>query len=175
MLILLKKIKETLHRIFKKRFARFFVVGIWNTIVDLTVLTIMIKLLDVQPEQTLKLIFANTISGTCSIASSFILNRWVVFRDHKNPVEGKKLIKFIAISLVGAYLINNTVLNLIVLHADWLHSFTYSIIEFVKLDGIFSRGFVKIFTGKAVAGLSSMLWSFWAYGKFVFQESSPVK
>ena len=152
-----KKIKNIVRRIFRERFARFFVVGIWNTIVDL------------------KLIFANTISGTCSIASSFILNRWVVFRDHKNPIEGKKLIKFIAISLVGAYLINNTVLNLVVLHADWLHSFTYSIIEFVKLDGIFSRGFVKIFTGKAVAGLSSMLWSFWAYGKFVFQESRPVK
>ncbi len=166
-----KKIKNIVRRIFRKRFARFFVVGIWNTFVDLAVLTIMIKILDVQPEQTLKLVFANTISGTCSIASSFILNRWVVFRDHKNPIEGKKLIKFIAISLVGAYLINNTILNLVVLHADWLHSLTYSVVEFIKLDGILSRSFVKIFTGKAVAGLGSMLWSFWAYGKFVFKET----
>ena len=150
-------------------------VGVWNTIVDLTVLSIMIVILDAKPQDTLKLILANTVSGTCSIASSFLLNRYFVFKDSHNPIEGKKLATFIVVSLIGAYGINNTVLNLVVLHADWLHNSIYPIIEFFKLDGIITRNMATIFTGKAVAGLSSMLWSFWAYGKFVFKEDSIKK
>ena len=163
-------LKDKLNKLFKKRFARFFAVGVWNTIVDLTVLTIMVKLLDVQADQTLKLILANSVSATASMTSSFLLNRFFVFRDGGNPIHGKKIATFIVVSLIGAYGINNTVLNLVVLHADWLHNFTYSIIQTLSLDSIFSKNFVTIFTGKAVAGLSSMLWSFWAYGKFVFKK-----
>ncbi|HRV76141.1 MAG: GtrA family protein [Candidatus Nomurabacteria bacterium] len=163
-------IEKVLRKVFKKRFARFFVVGVWNTLVDLTVLTIMVKLLDVQADQTLKLILANSVSATASITSSFLLNRFFVFRDGGNPIHGKKVATFIAVSLIGAYGINNTVLNLVVLHADWLHNFTYSIVQALSLDSVFSKNFVTIFTGKAVAGLSSMLWSFWAYGKFVFKR-----
>lgn len=164
-------LEKALRRIFKKRFARFFAVGVWNTIVDLSVLTIMIKLLDVQADQTLKLVLANSISATASMTSSFLLNRFFVFRDGGNPIHGKKIATFVAVSLIGAYGINNTVLNLVVLHADWLHSFIYSIVQTLSLDSIFSKNFVTIFTGKAVAGLSSMLWSFWAYGKFVFSKN----
>ena len=163
-------IEKVLRKVFKKRFARFVVVGVWNTLVDLTVLTIMVKLLDVQADQTLKLILANSVSATASITSSFLLNRFFVFRDGGNPIHGKKVATFIAVSLIGAYGINNTVLNLVVLHADWLHNFTYSIVQALSLDSVFSKNFVTIFTGKAVAGLSSMLWSFWAYGKFVFKR-----
>jgi len=163
------KAEKALRRIFKKRFARFFAVGVWNTIVDVTVLTIMVKLLDVQADQTLRLIFANSVAATCSMTSSFLLNRYFVFRDGGNPIHGKKVATFIVVSLIGAYGINNAVLNLVVLDADWLHELTYSIVELVRLDSILSKNFVTIFTGKAVAGLSSMLWSFWAYGKFVFK------
>jgi putative flippase GtrA len=165
-------IEKVLRRVFKKRFARFFAVGIWNTIVDLSVLTLMIKILDVQADQTLKLILANSVSATASMTSSFLLNRFFVFRDGGNPIHGKKIATFIVVSLIGAYGINNTVLNLVVLHADWLHNFTYSIVQTLSLDSIFSKNFVTIFTGKAVAGLSSMLWSFWAYGKFVFSKDN---
>ncbi len=164
----MRQIKAIVNKVFKKRFARFFAVGVWNTIVDLSVLTLMIKILDVQADQTLKLILANSVSATASMTSSFLLNRFFVFRDGGNPIHGKKIATFIVVSLIGAYGINNTVLNLVVLHADWLHNFTYSIIQTLSLDSIFSKNFVTIFTGKAVAGLSSMLWSFWAYGKFVF-------
>ncbi len=165
-----KLAKRSFYRVFRKRFARFFAVGVWNTIVDLTVLTIMVKVLDVKADETAKLIFANSISATFSMTSSFLLNRYVVFRDGGNPIHGKKVATFIVVSLIGAYGINNTVLNLIVLHADWLHNLTYSAVEFIRLDGLLSKNFVTIFTGKAVAGLSSMLWSFWAYGKFVFNK-----
>lgn len=163
-------IEKALRKVFKKRFARFFVVGVWNTLVDVTVLTIMVKLFDVQATETLRLVLANSVAATCSITSSFLLNRYFVFRDGGNPIQGKKVATFIVVSLIGAYGINNTVLNLVVLHAEWLHAFTYSIVELVGLDGIFSQNFVRIFTGKAIAGLSSMLWSFWAYGKFVFKK-----
>lgn len=139
--------------------------------VDLLVLSLMVKLLRVQPDETLKLVFANTVSGTCSIASSFLLNRFFVFKDGGNPVEGKKVITFVAVSLIGAYGINNTVLNLVVLHMPWLTDFTYSIVSLFGLDAVFSKNFVTIFTGKAIAGLCSMLWSFWAYGKFVFKKN----
>ena len=165
--------KKSFHRIFRRRFARFFAVGVWNTVVDLTVLTLMVKLLDVQAHQTAKLILANSVSATCSMISSFLLNRFFVFRDGGNPIHGKKVATFIIVSLIGAYGINNTVLNLVVLHASWLHNFTYSIVQALSLDGIFSKYFITIFTGKAVAGLSSMLWSFWAYGKFVFNKQEP--
>lgn len=162
--------KKSFYRVFRKRFARFFAVGVWNTLVDLTVLTIMVKLLDVRAHETAKLILANSVSATFSMTSSFLLNRYVVFRDGGNPVHGKKVATFVLVSLIGAYGINNTVLNLVVLHADWLHNLSYSIVQLLSLDGIFSKNFVTIFTGKAVAGLSSMLWSFWAYGKFVFNK-----
>jgi putative flippase GtrA len=164
------KAEKALRRVFKKRFTRFFVVGVWNTIVDLTVLTIVVKLFDIQAKETLSLVLANSVAATASMTSSFLLNRHVVFRDGGNPVKGRKVATFIVVSLIGAYGINNTVLNLVVLHADWLHEITYSIVQLVQLDGILSKNFVTIFTGKAVAGLSSMLWSFWAYGKFVFKK-----
>ena len=171
----MQKIEKTLRRIFKKRFARFFVVGVWNTIVDLTVLTIVVKLFDIQAKETLSLVLANSVAATASITSSFLLNRFFVFRDGGNPIKGKKVATFVLVSLIGAYGINNTVLNLVVLHADWLHEITYSVVEFVQLDGILSKNFVTIFTGKAIAGLSSMLWSFWAYGKFVFGSGTSAK
>lgn len=166
----MKSIKKIVNKILEKRFARFFAVGVWNTFVDLFVLTIMVKLTNAQPDQTLKLVFCNTVSGTASITSSFLMNRYFVFKDSHNPIEGKKLLTFIVVSIIGAYGINNTVLNLVVLHATWLTDFTYSIVSFVRLDSILSQNFVKIFTGKAIAGLCSMLWSFWAYGRFVFKK-----
>ncbi len=147
-------------------------VGVWNTLVDLTVLTIMIKITNAQPDQTLKLVLCNTVSGTCSILSSFMMNRYFVFKDSKNPIEGKKFATFVVVSIIGAYGINNTVLNLVVLHMTWLTDFTYSVVSFLGLNTIFSKDFVTIFTGKAIAGLCSMLWSFWAYGKFVFNKES---
>lgn len=159
-----------IKKIFEKKFARFFAVGVWNTFVDLAVLTLLIKIFDIEAGQTVKLIAANTVSGSCSIASSFLMNRYFVFKDKDNPVKGKKIVIFVAVSIVGAYGINNTVLNLVVLNADWLHQFIYPIIEFARLDGILSQNFVKIFTGKAIAGLASMFWSFWAYGRFVFEK-----
>ncbi len=162
--------KKSFHKVFKRRFARFFAVGVWNTIVDLTVLTLVVRLFDIQAKETLSLVLANSVAATCSITSSFLLNRYVVFRDGKNPIQKKKVATFIAVSLIGAYGINNTILNLTVLHAPWLHDFTYSIIKLVNLDGVFSKNFITIFTGKAIAGLGSMLWSFWAYGKFVFTK-----
>ncbi len=163
-------LEKTLKRIFKKRFARFFAVGVWNTIVDITALTVMVKLLDVQAHQTAKLVFANSIAATCSMTSSFLLNRYFVFRDGGSPIHGKKVATFIIVSLIGAYGINNTVLNLVVLHATWFTDFVYSVVSLFGLDSILSKNFVAIFTGKAIAGLCSMLWSFWAYGKFVFNK-----
>ena len=170
-----KGIRKVIDKVFKKRFALFFAVGVWNTLVDVTILTLMVKLLDVQADQTVKLVVANSVAATFSMTSSFILNRFFVFKDGGNPIYGKKVATFILVSLIGAYGINNTVLNLVVLHADWLHNFSYSLVELVKLDAILSKNFVTIFTGKAVAGLSSMLWSFWAYGKFVFKSESKKK
>lgn len=166
----MKSLKRVVNKIFEKRFARFFAVGVWNTLVDLTVLSLMVKLTSAQPDQTLKLILCNTVSGTASITSSFIMNRYFVFKDSHNPIEGKKLLTFIIVSLIGAYGINNTVLNVVILHMPWLTSFTYSVVSLFGLDVILSKNFVTIFTGKAIAGLCSMLWSFWAYGKFVFKE-----
>lgn len=168
----MRKLKKVVGKIFEKRFARFFAVGVWNTLVDLTILSIMIKLTNAQSDQTLKLVFCNTVSGTASIASSFLMNRYFVFRDTHNPIEGKKLATFIAVSLIGAYGINNTVLNLVVLHATWLTDAVYSVVSFFDLNVILSQNFVTIFTGKAIAGLCSMLWSFWAYGKFVFKKEA---
>ena len=168
----MESFKKIVNKIFEKRFARFFAVGVWNTLVDLAVLSLMIKLTNAQPDQTLKLILCNTVSGTASITSSCLMNRYFVFKDSHNPIEGKKLLTFIIVSLIGAYGINNTVLNVVVLHMDWLTGFAYSIVTLLGLDAILSQNFVTIFTGKAIAGLCSMLWSFWAYGKFVFKKNS---
>lgn len=166
----MENIDKIVRKIFKKRFARFFAVGVWNTLVDLTVLTMVVKLFNVQADQTVRLVLANSVAATCSMTSSFLLNRFFVFKDGGNPVEGKKVATFVVVSLIGAYGINNTVLNLVVLHMTWLADFTYSLVTLVGLDSVFSKNFVTIFTGKAIAGLSSMLWSFWAYGKFVFRS-----
>jgi len=101
-----------------------------------------------------------------------MMNRYFVFKDSENPIEGRKFAIFVLVSLIGAYGINNTVLNIVVLHMPWLTDFTYSIVSFLGLDVVFSKNFVTIFTGKAIAGLCSMLWSFWAYGKFVFKKDN---
>lgn len=149
-------------------------VGVWNTLVDLTVLSLMLKLTNAQPDQTLKLVLCNTVSGTCSILSSFMMNRYFVFKDSKNPIKGKKFATFVGVSLIGAYGINNLVFSLVVSHMVWLTNFAYSVVSFVGLDVIFSQNFTTFFTGKAIAGLCSMLWSFWAYGKFVFNTEKDI-
>ncbi len=150
---------------------RFLVVGTTNAAVDITVLNLLVHIFKVEPTDNLAMLIFNSISVSAAIITSFLLNKRFVFKP-KGVVGGSGFWKFAGISLIGAYVINNTILNLSIAHMGGLVDFVYRFMPTLGLGGFITRNFITIFIAKLVAGLCSMVWNYWAYGKFVFKDSA---
>jgi putative flippase GtrA len=170
-----KKLVNSAKKLLQKRFTRFLLVGIANALFDITVLTLLLKIFNIYPQETLKLIIANSTSISISILISFYLNKKFVFKDSGQKITKLNFGSFVVISLIGAYLINNTVLNIVILNMSALHNLAYVTVSLFGLDSIISKNFITIFDGKLISGLCSMLWNFWAYKKFVFKPNPTQK
>lgn len=94
-----------------KQFAKFFVVGVMNTGVDLVILNIL--MFTTRQNEGLYYSVFKTLSFATAVIFSYYINKHWTFRDKSDENTGKKFYQFIAISIVGA-IINVSVATIIV-------------------------------------------------------------
>lgn len=132
-----------IHKKAKKPF-RFALVGILNTLVDISIYTFLSHL-------GWAVLIANTISTSCGMLLSFFLNRNFTFNA---PPEGKRrqVILFLAVTLVSQWIIQPIIIFV-----------TSTVIDQLHLVQI-----VAVIIAKCCAILVSLIWNYWWYSRIVF-------
>jgi putative flippase GtrA len=105
------------------------------------------------------------IATSCAIAVSFILNRNYVFIDKARPV--KKLARFVAVSVVGVFLIQNSVYALCIVLLGNHESGITGVITSITGYRV-NNNFVAINLSNLIASFVVMFWNYNGYRLFVF-------
>jgi putative flippase GtrA len=140
---------------FIQQFAKFFVVGVMNTGVDLTILNILMFTTK-QTEGVYYTAF-KTLSFTTAVIFSYYINKHWTFQDKSAKNSRKKFYQFIGVSLIGA-IINVTVATLIV-----------ATIRPIIGTGVISGqlwGNIGALCGTAIG----LIWNFIGYKLWVFKK-----
>lgn len=155
----MRQIKGRLKAIVAFRVLRFVVVGVGNTALNFAILNFAFYGLHES-----KLV-SSFIATTCAVIFSFIMNRSFVFLDKDRPA--KKLVLFIAVTVSGVLLVQNTIyafgLHLLSHHEAGVITLVHDLID-IKL----SRNFVDVNLSTVVAALFVMIWNYNGYRIFVF-------
>jgi len=142
---------------------RFVSVGIINTIVDFSILNILVFSFD------LNKIIANTISVSVAMLVSYTLNRRLVFR-YEGKDHAKKLLLFIAITAFGLFVLQNLIIYTLAHLITWPASVATSIIHGIGFTNV-SKDFITLNFAKAIATAVTMVWNYFMYRKFVFNNT----
>lgn len=126
--------------------ARFVVVGVVNTAIDFVVLFLLTSL-------GMGMFLANVISTSIAFTFSFIANRSFTFRSGGDVKS--QMVKFVAVTLMGLWLLQPAVI--------WLVT---------TVAGGLMPAAVSLLLGKGCATVVSMLWNYVLYARFVFPPSA---
>ena len=125
---------------------RFGIVGIANTALDFAILFLLVALgLDKIP--------ANYISTGVAFVFSFFVNKSFTFKSKGGNVK-KQFVIFIAISIVGLWIIQPVVITVIsaaLAHTGW------------------ASGLI-LFIAKIIATIASLIWNYVFYSRLVFKK-----
>lgn len=139
-----------------KQFARFFVIGIINTVVDLLVLNVETLLTGYKDGMYYAL--QKGISFLCAVLCSYVLNKYWAFEDKSKDREGAKAIRFLVIS-AGGMAINVTTATVIVTLIRPLAG------ALLPLDGQ-----LWVNAGALAGSAAGLLWNFAGYKLWVFKK-----
>lgn len=148
-------IEESKLRKLIKQFAKFFVIGIINTVVDLTVLnieTVITGAKDGYPYSVQK-----GVSFLVAVTMSYFMNKHWTFQDGEKQGEGKKFSQFIFVSIIGM-IINIAVSTVVVTYLQ----------PVVKIGFLTPQLWVNIgaLSGTAIG----LFWNFVGYKFWVFKK-----
>lgn len=146
-----------------ERVGRFGLVGILNTLIDLTILNIL------RFKFGWPIISANIVSTSCAMTFSFFANRKLVFGSKQRSVLLQALI-FLAVTGFGLYVLQNAVIKL--LTDIWKAPVEWGLIVagWLRLTDLLSSDFIAVNGVKAAAILVSMTWNYTMYKKVVFKR-----
>ena len=153
--------------------AKFGVVGILNTVVDIVILNVLLWLGLTSSFIILgqNFLIANIISVSIAVVNSFVLNRFWAFGSAKEKTDILgEIWKFLVVTVIGMFVVHQLIFNGIYYNLPALTDFFYSIVSFLRLDVVFSSEFVKINSAKMVAIVGSLIWNFIGYKFFVFKK-----
>lgn len=143
------------------RIGRFGLVGLFNTVLDFSLLNILVRL-------ALPDVVANIISTGTAMIFSFLLNRrWVFKSGEKNLV--RQTILFVIVTIIGLWGLQ----SLVIAGADvWTAptDLAVNISHLLRLDAIFSDDFVRLNFKKGIATGVSLVWNYVLYRKVVFAK-----
>lgn len=143
-------IKKQLAQIFRHEKIRFAAVGAVNTAVDFGVL-IALAIVAGWP-----VFFANIVSTSAALATSYVLNKNAVFR-RSGKSNFQQIALFVGVTLTGIWVLQAIVIVLV----GWI---LYSIMGQLN-DATF------VLVGKIVATFASLAWNYVWYSKVVFREA----
>ena len=140
------------------QFCKFFLVGILNTAIDLTVLGILTHMIGV-PVSSLQFAACKTVSFLCALANSYFLNKYWVFRKSDQARQGvSEKIRFTAVSMVGL-LINTTCASLAFHILSGMRMFAQMQMAVVQASGL-------------VGTFGALMWNFAGYKFIVFKNTN---
>lgn len=149
-------------KLWSRQIIRFAVVGCFNTVLDFTILNILVGII------RLPMLLSNTVSVTVCISVSYLLNHYIVFRQSQKP-SLQNYAKFFAITGISVILVQNTVLYII----D--HSFTMKPGQGLTVLGHFVLGkTIELNAAKVAAVLFGMAWNFLLYKYVVFKTKDST-
>ncbi|MGI9028320.1 MAG: GtrA family protein [Candidatus Saccharimonadales bacterium] len=132
----------------RKRLPAFFVIGLFNTSLDIIIYLLLLK-------AGLTIVLANIISTSITLAISYRLNKRFTFKDRQ--AGHTSLIKFLIITLTGLWLLQPIAI--------------YGVLWLLNTQTIVSSLFYNLIS-KLAATSVSMVWNFVLYEKIVFK---PIK
>lgn len=150
------------------QFVRFIFVGVVNTAVDLVVLNFLL-FTSGQSHSKVALIVFNTMSASISALVSFVLNKHVVFR--KKDTKNHLVIYFILITLSGLFIVQNTILGLII---DPLRSVSPHISDIINniIELRISADVLALNIAKLIASMATVIWNYFLYRRFIFRKTA---
>jgi len=147
-------IKETI-----RQFAKFFLVGIMNTLVDLIVLNIETILTGAK--DGIGYSIQKSISFIVAVTFSYFLNKHWTFEDQSKEKEGKKFSQFMFVSIIGMF-INVAVSSLVVTYLK------QPINEMLRLSFLTDQIWVNL--GALCGTAIGLFWNFIGYKIWVFKK-----
>ena len=150
-----------------KQVGKFTSVGILNTVIDIAILNILVffglkAVLTIGQNQYP---VANIIAVSCAMVNSFIWNRRWTFGSKEKAVL-PQVIKFLLITLIASYLIQQIVLSQLYYRFDLLDKFAEILAGIIPK----TQDFFKLNISKAFAVLGAGIWNFLGYKFFVFRK-----
>lgn len=131
------------------QFSKFLLVGVVNTLIDVSILNLLMFVSGIY--YGAYLILFNTISYSVAIINSYIFNKKWTFQD-KSKARTNQFCVFVAIALIGMGL-NNAIIYVIITYASPAFGFGWVMwVNFAKIMGV---------------GVVTM-WNFLGYKIFVF-------
>lgn len=140
-----------------KLILKFGTVGVINTILDYTILQVLVYIFDIKGG--VFLLLANTTSSGISVINSFILNKKWTFQD-KEEKYIKQFVVFVLVNLISIAINDTTILYLTHIAPAY---FT-----------ILHHAVKSILITKLGAIVMTMFFNFFAYRLFVFKNSVEV-
>lgn len=128
---------------------RYGVVGIFNTVLDFTLLFIFVAL-------GIERIPANYLSTGVSMVFSFYGNRRFAFK-HTGDQKRKQFILFVIVTVIGMWVIQPVVI--------WIVS--------NAIDPYLTNKSVELFIAKLTATGASLVWNYMLYSRLVFKKKHP--
>ncbi|HUC88278.1 MAG TPA: GtrA family protein [Candidatus Binatia bacterium] len=145
-------------KLWGQRVVRFVIVGCFNTLLDTSLLLIMVNILGWQK------IVANSLSVSIAITTSYFLNHRIVFREPES-YSLKKYLRFFAVTGLGVILIQDLVIYLITDKLVVLSSH-----KSMKLLGrSVSERTIELVVAKLIGVMFGMIWNFLLYKYVVFK------
>ena len=154
-----------------KQIGKFTVVGIANTVIDITILNILVLVLHFNTQIQIfgfSYLVANFISVTIAMINSYLLNKYWTFKSKEKKNLTQEVIKFFFITIIGMYAIHQLVFNFLNIYWLWPTHFIVNIfhlIGVISLDNLISLNFAKF-----LAILVSLTWNFIFYKIWVFKK-----
>src|SRR6266704_7163792 len=141
------------------RLTRFTLAGAVNTTVNFAVLNFMFYALHLNKMVSI------VIATSFAIVVSFILNRNFVFLDKERSAN--KLVRFVVVSVLGVFLVQNSVYGLGIVLLSGHETGLTNIIRTVF--GVrFSDSFIDVNLSNTVASFAVLFWNYNGYKLFVF-------
>ena len=142
-----------------QQFAKFFLVGIMNTLVDLTILNIETATTGIKSGAGYAV--QKGISFIAAVTFSYFLNKHWTFKDNSKQKEGQKFSQFLFVSIVGM-LINVSVSTLSI---TYLKPFINT-----SLSWSFLTDQIWVNLGALIGTAFGLIWNFAGYKFWVFKK-----
>lgn len=150
-------------KFWNSRIARFLLVGVFNTTLDLIILNSLVFYIK------LPALVANLFSATTSISVSFFLNHYFVFKTNKAPTYSR-FFYFFAVTGIGILVVQSLVI-LLITHLLGSRDTGLSSALSKLTHHSTSTKFINLNIAKLCAVLVAMCWNFCLYRLVIFKET----